>query len=67
MPKPMSRDGRHDILSGAMPRWFTVLLLGMLVWLGKRYADSVDTTLREHGQRITAVELWKARSEVNRN
>ena len=50
-----------------MPRWFTVLLLGMLVWLGKRYADSVDTTLREHGQRITAVELWKARSEVNRN
>ena len=50
-----------------MPRWFTVLLLGLLVWFAKRYADTVDYKLVNHDQRITAVELWKARNEVNRN
>ena len=54
---------RRDVLGGALPRWFSVLLLASLTWFGKRYADNLEATLREHSNRLHAVELWKARVE----
>jgi len=58
-PKPRG-DG---VMGGAMPRWFSVILLALLTYFGKRYADSVDMTLREHASRLQAVELWRANME----
>lgn len=50
-------------MGGVIPRWFSVILLACLTWFGKRYADSVDATLRDLTLRVQQVELWRASVE----